>query len=106
MPTFGALPLGRHNSAAQESGFDCNVGGPTTTNSHATISDSGKQTLVCHGHTQLTPSNFCSDTQGACIVSVRCGLRFPDESGQAVVGEGRFIVTPSGEAHLICHSTN
>lgn len=104
-PLFGSLRLGVHSSAAQESGFPCALfdvppeqqGHPQ---SHATISESGNQTLHCSGQT-LLPANTCDFLQ---CDNVACVMHFPDDSGAPVVGEGRFNVTPSGHATLTCHS--
>lgn len=89
VPLFGAGETGTHNSAGQESGFACFLFGTRAEQSHATISESGNQTMHCSGKTDLPAQEL----------TVPCPLFFG-----GVDPEGEFTVNPSGHASLKCQA--
>ena len=89
LPLFGAWETGTHNSAGTASGFACGIFGARGDQSHATISDSGNQTIHCSGQTELPEQQLI----------VPCLLFFG-----GVDPEGEFTVNPSGHASLKCKS--
>jgi hypothetical protein len=91
---YGALTQGEMHSAAQASGFPCSLGPfGVTEQSHATISDSGNQTLVCRGENPLPGGS--AET----IPLPVCALHYADAAGS-----GSLLLTPSGEVIFTCQS--
>ena len=86
-PLFGAGETGTHNSAGTASGFPCLLFGTRAEQSHATVSNSGNQTMHCSGKTDLPEQQL----------TVPCPLFFG-----GVDPEGEFTVNPSGHASLKC----
>lgn len=94
-PISGALEQGETHSAGQQSGFLCLIRGfGTTTDSHATISNSGVETLVCRGETTLTPP-FADVSEGE-----PCRLFFSGD----ITFNSHLVITPSGQVVLTCSS--
>ena len=86
-----ALQDGITHSAANYSGFQCLLGGVPAHTSHATISNSGNQTLVCSGQTTANPDR-AEHTEG-----FPCLLHFG-----GTTYDSRRVVSPSGHATLVC----
>jgi hypothetical protein len=92
---WGAEGKGVMHSAATDSGFPCFLGGVPAEHSHATVSNSGNETVVCSGDTPLRPTT----DHGAEHLDFPCLLHF----GQGF-GESQITVTPSGHVTLVCKS--
>jgi hypothetical protein len=91
---YGSLTQGVMHSAANDSGFPCQFGTfGIATHSHATISDSGNQTLHCSGKTAFTG-------EPVELEDFPCPLHYEGE----VTTDSRFSINPSGQAHLMCQS--
>ena len=91
---FGSLTQGVSHSAAQESGFPCQLGPfGIAEHSHGVVSDSGNQTLHCSGKTALTGERL--ELEG-----FPCLLHFDGE----VTTDSRLSINPSGHANLFCQS--
>ena len=97
-------PLGLHHSATTDSGFECTLGlfGPAT-NSHATLSNSGNETVTCSGSfpdaAGLPASAFVQKGQ------VACELHFTDEDGDGAGDssiDSQVVIAPSGQVTLTC----
>lgn len=88
---WGAEGKGVH-SAATDSGFPCFLGGPLAEHSHATMSPSGNETVVCSGD---TPFGFdrAEHVDGPCLLHFGQGL-----------GDAHITITPSGHVTLVCKS--
>jgi hypothetical protein len=91
---MGSLTVGVMHSAAQESGFPCGLPGGVTTQSHATISDSGNQTLHCVGDTPVAPDRRIVEE------GFPCALHYEGE----VTLDSRIMITPGGQVILTCKS--
>jgi hypothetical protein len=89
---WGAEGTGVMNSAATESGFACRLGAFPAEHSHATVSNSGNETVVCSGDTPLRP-------ESAQHIEGTCDLHFGQGSGDA-----HITITPSGHVTLVCKS--
>src|SRR5688572_305397 len=95
---WGAEGKGVMHSAATDSGFPCFLGGVPAEHSHATVSNSGNETVVCSGDTPLRPDS-------AQHFEFPCLLHFGDgDPTTPDVGESKITVTPSGHATLVCKS--
>ena len=95
---WGAEGKGVMNSAATDSGFHCSLGGTPAEHSHATVSNSGNETVVCTGDTPFRPDS-------AQHFESPCFLHFGDgDPTTPDVGEAKIIVTPSGHVTLVCKS--
>ena len=91
---YGSLSQGVMHSAANDSGFPCQFGMfGIATHSHATVSNSGNQTLHCSGKTEFTGERF--ELEG-----FPCPLHYEGE----VTLDSRFSINPSGHAQLMCQS--
>ena len=89
---FGSLTQGVMHSAANDSGFPCQFGPfGVAEHSHATISNSGNQTLHCSGKTAFTGERV--ELEG-----FPCLLHYEG----AVTTDSRFTINPSGQAHFMC----
>lgn len=98
---WGSNGQGVMHSAANESGFVCSLGPfGSTDNSHATISNSGNETVVCTGQAPVAPDK----TQQ--LEGFPCGLHFGDgdPSTPDVTFDSRAVITPSGHVTLVCES--
>ncbi|NIM48759.1 MAG: hypothetical protein GTN78_10345 [Gemmatimonadales bacterium] len=93
---WGAMETGTHSSAAVAKGFPCGVGpAGITTQSHATLSNSGKETLHCHGQ---MPAG--TEPQKAVILrGVLCGLHFG-----GFTTNSKVEITPGGRVNLRCQT--
>ncbi len=90
---LGALETGEHNSAGVARGFLCGTGpGGLTTESHETISNSGNQTLTCHGFTNNPPP------EAVILRGFGCSFFF----GGFTFDRTRLVISPSGEVTLKC----
>lgn len=91
---YGSLTQGVMHSAATDSGFPCQFGPfGMATQSHATISDTGNQNLHCSGDTPATGERF--EAEG-----FPCPLHYDNQ----VTTDSRLMITPSGQAHLMCQA--
>jgi hypothetical protein len=91
---YGSLSQGVMHSAANDSGFPCQFGTfGIATHSHATVSDSGNQTLHCSGKTAFKGERL--ELEG-----FPCPLHYEGE----VTLDSRFMINPSGHAQLMCQS--
>lgn len=91
---IGALETGTHNSAGVAKGFLCGTGpGGLTTQSHATISNSGNETLFCQGQLATPPP------QAIRVNGLLCGLFFG-----GLTTNSRLVITAGGPVNLVCKS--
>ena len=90
---FGSLEHG-NSSAATDSGFECALGPGygVTEDTHATISNSGNETVVCSGNTPFPPA------RAELLEGFPCELRF----GDGDTTDSRRVITPSGQITLVC----
>jgi hypothetical protein len=98
---WGSLGQGVMHSAANESGFVCALGPfGRADDSHATISNSGNETVVCSGKTAASPD------QAQLIEGFPCSLHFGDGDPTTpdVTTDSRAVVSPSGHVTLVCKS--
>lgn len=91
---LGALESGTHESAGVARGFLCGLFVTLTTDSHATISNSGIQTLQCHG--DFDPA-LLGLTRAVKIEGLPCFLHFG-----GMTTDSQLIATPGGKMHLHC----
>jgi hypothetical protein len=98
---WGSRGHGVMHSAANESGFTCGLGpfGPAD-DSHATISDSGNETVTCSGKTSASVDK----TQ--IMEGFECLLHFGDgdPTTRDVTFDSRAVINPSGHVTLVCES--
>ncbi len=101
---FGSVEPGVMLSAAVERDFSC-VLGPfaVATNSHATISNSGNETVVCSG--QLSASVVAPEKIFV-LEGFACALRFGDgdPSTSEITFDSVLRITPSGHVTMVCKS--
>ena len=98
---WGARGQGVIHSAAKDSGVFCNLGPyGAAEESHATLSNSGNETVVCTGKTPASPD------KAEKIEGFRCLLHFGDGDPTTpdVTFDSRAVVTPSGHVTLVCKS--
>jgi hypothetical protein len=98
---WGATSSGMH-SADVESGFVCGLGPHgSTTDSHATRSASGNETVTCHAQSPLPPP-----TSAMIETGFPCELHFGDgdPTTRDFSTNSRAVVTPSGNVTLVCKS--
>ena len=98
---WGAKGQGVLRSTANDSGFFCALGPyGAADSSHATISNSGNETVVCTGKAAVGPDK---NTQ---IEGFPCRLHFGDgdPSTPDITFDSRAVVTPSGHVTLVCKS--
>ena len=89
---FGSLTQGVMHSAANDTGFPCQFGPfGVAEHSHATISNSGNQTLHCSGRVAGTGERVEAE-----------GFPCPLHYEGAITTDSRLFITPSGQAHLMC----
>lgn len=90
----GALEPGEHGSATVASGFLCGVYYTLTTDSHATLSNSGNETLTCRGD---LPGHITPPLKAVIWNGIPCNLRF-----SGVATGSKLVTTPAGELILKC----
>lgn len=92
---------GDKHAAANESGFFCALGPyGAADDSHATMSASGNETVVCTGKTAAAPD------KAETIEGFPCLLHFGDgdPGTEDITFDSRAVVTPSGHVTLVCKS--
>lgn len=94
---WGAEGKGVKQPAANDSGFACFLGGVPAENSHATISASGNETVVCTGDTPLRPDH-AEHLEFPCLLHFGDGIPGTPDFGS----DSQIVVTPSGHVTLVC----
>lgn len=93
---WGAMETGDHQSAGVAKGFLCGTGpGGLTRKSHATVSDSGNETLTCQG--QLPTGT--EPPEAVILKGILCGLYFGGSTTNS-----RVVITPGGVVNLRCQT--
>ena len=98
---WGARGKGVTRSAANDSEFFCALGPyGAADKSHATISNSGNETVVCTGQAPVAPDKTLK------VEGFPCALHFGDGDPATpdVTFDSRAVVTPSGHVTLVCQS--
>ena len=92
---------GDRHSASNESGFFCALGPfGAADDSHATMSASGNETVVCTGKTAAAPDKAEHVEGFPCLLHFGDG----DPGTEDITFDSRAVVTPSGHVTLVCKS--
>ena len=98
---WGSRDHGEKHSAANETGFFCNLGPyGAAEESHATLSASGNETVVCSGKTAARPDKVEKIEGFPCLLHFGDG----DPGTTDITFDSRAVVTPSGHVTLVCKS--
>ena len=102
---WGAAAESLLRSAENEAGFTCNLGPfGVADNSHATMSSSGNETVVCSGD---AAPGVVRPGSALILDGVPCLLRYgPDGDPRSpdVTFDSQVVFTPSGHVTLVCKS--
>jgi hypothetical protein len=92
---------GDKHAASNESDFFCGLGPyGAADSSHATMSASGNETVVCTGKTEANPDRAEKIEGFPCLLHFGDG----DPGTEDITFDSRAVVTPSGHVTLVCKS--